>query len=161
MYKMTKTPRFLLASAAAALSTIIIPVAIGLYVFFKGSSVLPYGTPDNTPFRAAGVLLFLMPFIFAILVGVWYLVTKGLFHFNALTKTKLFLFCIACGILLGCIFAIDGYKAFGLKDAIISFIVFFSHTFVSLGLGGLVWWPVAHTRHNKPVHPTPKAGAFR
>lgn len=145
------TPKFLLASASASFATIIAPVAMCLYILFQGSSILPNGTPDNDPFRAAGILLFLMPITFIILLALWYLISRGLFYLNVLTRKSLFLFCLCGSVLIGGIFAIDGYRMFGMMDAIYSFLIFFIGTFVTLGLGWLVWWPVGFYGHNNEI----------
>ncbi len=142
-------PRFLLASTAAALATIIIPVAVGLCVFLGGPSIFSNSTLDNAPYRASGSLLFFTPMIFTILLAIWYSITKGLFFWNVLTRTSLLLCCVVSSIIAGSIFSIDGYNAFGLRDAFIAFTVFSICTFVSLGFGWLVWWPIGFSGHKE------------
>ncbi|MCP4373969.1 MAG: hypothetical protein GY797_38570 [Deltaproteobacteria bacterium] len=132
-------PRFLLASTTAALATLIVPIAGGLYGYLEGPSVLADGTIDNAPYRASGALLFLSPILFLVLLVAWLLITIMLDYWNVLTWTYLLLCCVGSSIIFGSMFAYAGYDDFGLRDAIISFTTFSFCTFLSLVLGWLAW----------------------
>jgi multimeric flavodoxin WrbA len=92
---MALKPRFFLASVAAALVTVLFPVAVGLYVSFEEASVLPDATMDDAPFKAAGILLSWTPIAFLILIAVWYVISKWLASREALSKMNIH-FCTGC-----------------------------------------------------------------
>ena len=94
---MLQTPKFLIASVAAALATIFFPVAIGLYACFQGRSSL-----DDAPFIAGRILLSSMPALFVIILAAWYSITKGLSYFNALTRRNLLVICLVFNFTHGC-----------------------------------------------------------
>ena len=147
-----RVPRFFLASSGAALVTMIGPLAIGLFVFFGGPSTNADGTPDNAPYRAAGILLLFTPLIFCLILALWYSITRVLNSFRSLSKTSIIVCCLIVSLIIGIIFAAGGYKSFGPKDAAISFSVFAGSTFVCLFLGFLTWWSIAFTGRNNRLH---------
>jgi hypothetical protein len=154
---MNQKPPFFLASTVAAMGTIIVPIIGILFVYSGGPSIDADGTPDNAPYRAAVFLLFLAPLIFLIVFGAWYSTAKILASQNSLSIRSLLLACVAVSIITGSIFAADGYRIFGLRDGMISFLSFFLFTFVSLGLGTLAWWFIGKKLHNKEDAPDRKA----
>lgn len=135
----TQNPQFFRASLVAAFVTILVPSIIELYGFLERPSVLSDGTPDNAPHRAALILLFSTPIIFTLLVIGWYSITRIFFFCNILSKSSLIISCAVGSSILGSIFAIEGYKSFGMKDALISFAMFAIPTFLFLSIGSLVW----------------------
>ncbi|MGD0663644.1 MAG: hypothetical protein ABSD38_36870 [Syntrophorhabdales bacterium] len=126
----------------------IVPVIGGVWGFYGGPSINADGSPDDTPVRAAALLLFLTPAMFFIILLAWYFTTKRLAALNVLSTMSLFLSCVAVSILLGDISAVGGYGTFGPRDAAISFVVFFSYTFARSGIGALGWWLIGFVLHN-------------
>ena len=61
----------------------------------------------------------------------------------------LLLVSLLVALFVGATFALDGYREFGLSDALISFGAFGILTFISLSLGCLSWWFIrlAHMRN--------------
>jgi hypothetical protein len=149
---MNRAPRFFLASSTAALVTMITPLAVGFFVFLGGPSPDADGTPDDAPYRAAGFLLLLTPLIFGLLLALWYSITRVLHSLGSLSKASIIVSCILISLTIGIVFAVAGYKAFGPKDAAISFSVFSGSTFVCLCLGFLTWWPIAFSGRKKRLH---------
>lgn len=150
-----RRPRFFLASLAAALATVLVPTMTSLYglLFWKNVDLL--GRPDDAPHRAAYAILFLMPIIFLIVLLLWYVVTRLLDLFRILSKSSLLVGCILFCLLFASSLAMESYKDFGLKDAIISFSTDLGVSLVCLGLGSLIWWVVAFVGLRQSAQPAP------
>ena len=132
-----KKPRFIFASALAPLPALILAAAVCVVEIY-----FPDGNPsDDTPRRAAAMLLALLPFAYLCLAVMLYLTTRVAYSFGKLSRR--FLLLLAC--LLALLFAGSAASTspYGLADALTTFAIF-----AAVGLAGLLtmvpaWWRLA------------------
>lgn len=139
---MTKKPRIVLASIWAPLAIFLIPMVLAL------NAMSPSPIPgDDAPRRAGFIILFLIPFAYPIVALL--MATAG--HILlAIGKLNLKILLIVCGFLSLAAGAIFGLPSpFGVYDQLIGFGLFGVVTMLSLSLGVLCWWFLAHLGKDK------------
>jgi len=128
--------RAVLQAAAAAAATLLVPMAGTLSVLNEPTQQLPDGSWDDAPWRAAMVFLMLSPIALLALTALFAClatITRGMLP-------RLLAANLALSTLAATFFAIDGYLLFGLRDGMISFVMFGGSSFLGLSLGSIVWW---------------------
>ena len=134
-----------LAASLGALATLIIPVIslFWAYSTWRGD-MNPNGTPDDAPWRAATILLFLSPgFFVAIFLGM--LLVSYILHARKLVSKKVVsLLVLIIGSIIPILFALDNYDFYEMNYFLKSFVGALIFFLVSLSLGVTVWWRVYH-----------------
>ena len=134
---MTEKPRIVLASIWAPLAVLLFPAILTLAAM--GPSPV---SEDDAPGRAAIILMFLIPFAYPIL-GL-FMATAGyvLLAMGKLTLRNLLIGCGFLSLAAGAMFGLP--SPYGAKDQIIGFGIFGIGTMLSLSLGMVCWWFLAH-----------------
>lgn len=126
---------------AAAVTTCLPAVLELLWIVQQGSGALPDG--DDAPYRASVLLLmFGMPAAFVLALAYFAVGTLALRAAGVLRLQFVLLASLIPSIAIASTFARQGFLAFGVRDALISFLTFGSCTLLSLVLGSLSWWLV-------------------
>ena len=132
--------RFALQCLGAALASSAFPIAGALWVLASDPVVNADGSIDDAPERAAMLFLMASPLFLACL-ALFFAATAAALRLNGkLSLRALLLVGLLVALAVAGSFAQQGYSAFGLRDALISFASFSILTFMSLGLGCVCWW---------------------
>ena len=126
----------------AAFASLLVPLAGALCIrSLPGAPIVKCdGSIDDAPDRAAMVFLIFSPVLLAFL-GTFFAGSAALLRrARHLSLGRLYLVNAFVSLLVALTLARDGYSAFGARHAAISFVLFGSLTFVSLGLGSTAWW---------------------
>ena len=95
---------------------------------------------DDAPFRAAGVLLLLLP-VFVFSGTVWFLVSTSILRrLGRLALRSLMTLSLVPSLIIGGLFAVQGFGVGGLGDAAVSCVLSGVGTFICVGVGNCVWW---------------------
>ena len=132
--------RFALQCLGAALASLAFPVAGALWVLASDPVVNADGSIDDAPERAAMLFLMASPVFLTCLALFFAAIASALRFTGKLSLGALLLVCVLVALAVAASFAQQGYTAFGLQDALISFASFGILTFITLGLGCACWW---------------------
>jgi hypothetical protein len=139
---MKSLARSALQALVAALVALAVPLGLALVFVFGPPSVNSDGSPDNAPVRSTALFLFVSP-VFLLLLACYFSLAPGVIRRLRPISLRVLL---ACNLLpslgLGLLMAIQGFRAFGARDAAISFALFGVFSLVFLSLGSLAWWLV-------------------
>ncbi len=130
-------PRFVFASALAPLPA----AALAAAVFLAAIYFPDLDSTDDTPRRAAAMLLALLPFAYLCLGVMLYLTARAANSLGKLSRRLL----LVVGCLLALLFAASAASTspYGLEDALITFAVFATVGLVGLLGTVLTWWRLA------------------
>ncbi len=109
---MQTKPKFLRASLITGIAVVFPVVLLSLALGLSGGDIISSGEVDNDPMRAGWMILFLSPVFYAIIVAVFYGVTRVLASFGKLRFDVLFILVVVAGIVLASTIAADSLIAF-------------------------------------------------
>ena len=130
-------PRFVLASAVAPLPAAVLAAAVCLVeIYFPDAD-----STDDTPRRAAAMLLALLPFAYLCLGVMLYLTARVADSLGKLSRRLL----LVVGCLLALLFAGSAASTspYGLEDSLITFAIFAAVGLAALVTTVLLWWRLA------------------
>ena len=143
---MTTRPRIIFASVWAPLALFLVPIVGAIGAMIEPSSI----PGDDAPRRAGAAILVLIPFAYSVVALLMAAAGYFLSAIGKLNLRNLLVGACLLSLAVGASAALD--SPFGVRDQIVSFCIFGVFAMLSLSLGVVCWWYLAHLGQDKSAN---------